>query len=106
MRPRAHAMTSSPSRRPSRGCSTPPVPFRAGAGRSTSVANSSLTLVFTPFRVAAVVQRRLEPAEVLGPETGQELLHRAEPAGVDHEQMTGALAALVDQAGLAQDLQV
>jgi hypothetical protein len=52
------------------------------------------------------LQRGAEPAEVLGPETGQELLHRAEAAGVDHEQVTGALAALIDQPGLMQDLEV
>jgi len=55
-------------------------------------------------RAAGILQRRPEPAEVLGPETGQELLYRAEAARVDGEQVACALAALVDQAGLVQHL--
>ena len=39
---------------------------------------------------------------MLGPEIGQEFLHAAESAGVDHEQVVGAFAALVEQACLVQ----
>src|SRR6266851_2511166 len=78
-----------------------------GAGRSMPVSNRSLTLLLSVLlRVARVGQRVFELAEMAGPEVGQELLHRAETAGVDHEQVTRALAALVDQPGLVQHLQV
>jgi hypothetical protein len=43
---------------------------------------------------------------VLGPEPSQELLDRGEAVGVDDEQVAGALAALVDQPGFVQDLQM
>ena len=41
-----------------------------------------------------------------GPEVGQEFLHCGKAAGVDQEQVTRALAVLVDYAGLVQHLQV
>src|SRR6516162_7984317 len=77
----------------------------AGAGRSTSVANWSVT---APVRLRPRVlgERGAEPAQVLGPEVGQELLHRREPVRVHREQVPGALAVLVDQPGLPQYLQV
>src|SRR5712691_3727289 len=77
-----------------------------GAGRSMPVSNRSLTLLSVLPRVAGVGQRAFELAEMAGPEVGQELLHRAETVRVDHEQVTRALAALVDQPGLVQHLQV
>src|SRR6266702_6995376 len=78
-----------------------------GAGRSMPVSNRSLTLLLSVLpRVARVGQRAFELAEMAGPEVGQELLHRAETVLVDHEQVTRALAALVDQPGLVQHLQV
>jgi hypothetical protein len=51
--------------------------------------------------VAGLCERGAELGQVLGPEAGQELLHGGEAVGVDHEQVAGARAALVDQAGLA-----
>src|SRR5215510_2540850 len=78
-----------------------------GAGRSSSVANDSVTPVLSVISVlAGDLQCGLELAEVVGPEVGQELLHGGKAAGVDQEQVTRALAALVDQAGLVQHLQV
>src|SRR5258708_4834776 len=78
-----------------------------GAGRSTPVSNRSLTLRLSVLRrVARVCQRAVQHAEMAGPEVGQELLHRAETVWVDHEQVTRALTALVDQPGLVQHLQV
>src|SRR5215472_15533481 len=79
----------------------------AGAGRSTSVSKWSVIVrSVLRWRLAGLGQGCCEPAEALGPEAGEELLHRAETGGIDHEQMAGALPVLVDQAGLAQDLQV
>src|SRR5215831_3180406 len=78
-----------------------------GAGRSSSVANDSVAPVLSGISgIAGGLQRCFEPAEVMRPEVRQELLHGGKAAGVDQEQMTRALAALVDQAGLVQDLQV
>src|SRR6266705_1659939 len=78
-----------------------------GAGRSMPVSNRSLTLLLSVLpRVARVGQHAFELAEMAGPEVGQELLHRAETVRVDHEEVTRALAALVDQPGLVQHLQV
>src|SRR5215467_711210 len=78
-----------------------------GAGRSSSVANEPVTLVLSAISgLAGGLQTGFELAEVMGPEVGQELLHGGEAAGVDQEQMTRALAALVDQAGLVEHLQV
>src|SRR6516225_4358299 len=56
--------------------------------------------------IGRVLDGALELAEVMGPEVGQELLDGAEAAGVDHEQVPGALPALVDQAGVTEHLQV
>src|SRR6516164_7060801 len=63
-----------------------------------SVAGSSL--------IGRVLDGAFELAEVMDPEVGQELLDGAEAAGVDHEQVPGALPALVDQAGVTEHLQV
>jgi putative NADH-flavin reductase len=71
-----------------------------GAGRSTSVANASVTGGFPArCRVAGVGQRGAEPGQVLGPEAGQELLHGAEAVGVDHEQVAGARLRSVQDYG-------
>src|SRR5215469_12839313 len=82
-----------------------------GAGRSSSVLNGSVTpLLSFPLSVRCTVvgglQRGLELAEVVGPEVGQELLHGGKAARVHQEQVTRALAALVDQACLVQHLEV
>src|SRR6516165_306041 len=78
-----------------------------GAGRSSSVANEPVTPVLSAIGGAARrLQCGLELAEVVGPEVGQEFLHGGKAAGVDQEQMTRALTALVDQAGLVEHLQV
>src|SRR5690348_4081627 len=76
----------------------------AGAGRSTSVVNWS-AMVLLRLR-AGVGERGTELAQVLGPEAGQELLHCREPVRVDHEQVPGSLAALVDQPSVVQHFQV
>src|SRR5215471_2842356 len=78
-----------------------------GAGRSSSVANDSVAPVLSGISgIAGGLQRCFEPAEVMRPEVRQELLHGGKAAGVDQEQMTRALTALVDQAGLVEHLQV
>src|SRR6516164_5018253 len=78
-----------------------------GAGRSSSVANDSVTPVLSAIGgPAGGLQSGRELAEVVGPEVGQELLDGGKAAGVDQEQVTRALAALVDQAGLVEHLQV
>src|SRR5215831_9829512 len=68
-----------------------------GAGRSSSVANDSVTPVLSAIvGVAGGLQCGFELAEVLGPELGQELLDGGKAAGVDQEQMTRAFAALIN----------
>src|SRR5262245_61596419 len=57
-------------------------------------------------RVAGGLQGGVELAEVAGPEVGQELLYRGKTAGVNQEQVTRALAALLYQAGFVHHLQV
>src|SRR5215470_14927787 len=78
-----------------------------GAGRSTSVVNGSVRPLLSLMCGSGWIgERGREPIKMLGPEVGEEVLHRAESAGVDHEQVAGALAALIDQARLMQDFQV
>src|SRR5215467_1209706 len=77
-----------------------------GAGRSSSVANSVMPVLSAIGGVAGGLQRGFELAEVVGPEVGEELLDGGKAAGVDQEQVTRAVAALVDQAGFVQHLQV
>src|SRR5215467_1847393 len=78
-----------------------------GAGRSSSVANDSVTPALSAIGgLAGGLQGGFELAEVVAPEVGQELLHGGEAAGVDQEQVARALAALIDQAGFVEHLQV
>src|SRR5215469_207460 len=72
-----------------------------GAGSSTSVSYWSSVML-----TGLLGQRLPELAQVASPEVGQELLDGAEAVGVDDEQMTRALVALVDQPGLTQHLEM
>src|SRR6516162_5102325 len=60
-----------------------------GAGRSSSVANDSVTPVLSAISgLAGGVQRGFELAEVMSPEVGQELLDGGKAAGVDQDPGT------------------
>src|SRR5262249_17402561 len=68
-----------------------------GAGRAGSGANDSVTPGLLVISVlAGGLQGGFVLAAGVGPEVGQEVLHGGKAAGVDQEQVTRAVAALVD----------
>src|SRR5438309_71523 len=77
-----------------------------GASMSIEVEKSAIATPTWTRPACVSFCRTLQPGEVRRPEPVEEVPHRSEPVGANHERMTGAVAPLRDQARTAKDPQM